>query len=93
MTAMVIRYIGFLLYNCMEKTVYRVWKTWEIREFYFAKFVSTLVWFNDSCVAYISEVTVITDIDDSSAEVNSAWPYSMGSALSTGDDQHEQRSS
>jgi len=27
MTANVIRYIGFSLYNCIEKTVYRVWKT------------------------------------------------------------------
>jgi len=44
MTAKVIRYIGFSLYNCMEKTVYRVWKKpVKLEEFYFAKYVSTLL--------------------------------------------------
>jgi len=29
MTAMVILYIGFALYNCREKTTQTVWKTWK----------------------------------------------------------------
>ena len=35
MTAKLIRYIGFYLYNWMEKTVYRFWKTWKTRGIYF----------------------------------------------------------
>jgi len=44
MTAMVILCIGFLLYNCLEKTTQMMWKTWKTQGFYFAKFVSTLFW-------------------------------------------------
>ena len=29
MTATVILYIGFSLYNCLEKTTQTVWKTWK----------------------------------------------------------------
>jgi len=29
MTATLILYIGFSLYNCMEKTTQTVWKTWK----------------------------------------------------------------
>ena len=42
MTAEVIRYVGFTLYNCMEKTVDGSGKPGKIGEFHFAKFVSTL---------------------------------------------------
>jgi len=31
MTATVILYIGFLLYNCLKKTAQMVWKTWKTR--------------------------------------------------------------
>jgi len=43
MTATVILYIRFSLYNCREKTTQTVWKTWKTREFHFAKFVRTLI--------------------------------------------------
>ena len=43
MIAKVIRYIGFSLYNCVEKTVYRIWKPRKLMEFHFDKFVSTLM--------------------------------------------------
>ena len=42
MTARVIRYIWFSLYNCMEKTVEGL-ENLEKLEFHFAKFVSTLI--------------------------------------------------
>jgi len=32
----------FSLHNCLEITVQRVWKTGKLREFHFAKFVSTV---------------------------------------------------
>jgi len=37
MTAKLIRYIGFSLYNCLEMTVKRVWKTQGISFFQICK--------------------------------------------------------
>jgi len=39
MSAKVIRYISFSLYNCMEKTLEGLENLKKIREVYFAKFV------------------------------------------------------
>jgi len=45
MTAKVICYIAFSLYNCMEKTVYRIWKTSGISFFQICKHTESLGWF------------------------------------------------
>jgi len=43
MTATVILYIGFSLYNIWKRLLERSGKPGKLREFHFAKFVSTLI--------------------------------------------------
>ena len=45
MTAMVILYIGFSLYNCREKTTQTVWKTWKTQGISFCQICKHPVWF------------------------------------------------
>jgi len=44
MTAKLIRYIEFSLYNCLELTIYRVWKTGKTQEISFRQISKHPAW-------------------------------------------------
>jgi len=44
----VILYIGFSLYNCLEKTTQTVWKTWKTQGISFCQICKHPVWLSVS---------------------------------------------